>query len=111
MPEIGVLIHPPHIAGVIPSVTHGQGGLFEVVEITFHNVIALDQDLPDFPKPALLSGLIVLNANPDAGKRLANAPGAVELRRINGDDERCLRGAVTLQEDLSMLVHISLAKG
>ena len=86
VPEIAILIEVAHISGVIPALANVQGGLFKIVVVAQHDVVAFDQDAAIFSRAALLAGFVVLDADLYAGNGLTNAARAIAARNIGGYD-------------------------
>jgi len=111
MPEVAVGVDIAHVAGVVPAAADMHEGLFEIVEVALHHVVALDQDATVLARAAGLAGLVVLDADLDSGDRPADTAGAVELRGVGGDDRRALGGAVAFQQRDAMLGLEPIAQG
>ena len=80
MPEKTVRIDIAHIAGIVPAAADMQGGLLEVIEIALHDVVALDEDPAVLAGTAGFAGLVVLDADLDAGDGFADAAGRLNSR-------------------------------
>ena len=55
--------------------TDVQGGLFEVIEISFHDTVAFDQDTAILAKCAFLAGFVIFDAYLNTRDRFADTAG------------------------------------
>ncbi len=98
MPEISIFIHISHIARIIPSVPDVKRGLFEVIEISLHHILSLDEDLSDLARLALLPGFIMLDADFHARNRTADASRFVCGGSVHRNSGACFGRPVCLKK-------------